>query len=106
MVQQTILFCVVVESLRFYSTSDAMSECSFHVRLRLLVGEVDPAEPAMRMFIAFIHHWDVSLSLFTDDEKLAQQSSNSQMFDVSESGLHETVQIKSGWVVIMIAEYR
>lgn len=72
----------------------------------LVFGMVVPSEPTLQVFIAFVHHSCIALSLCTLNVKLREQSSCPESFDIGHSRLHELIQVERRGFVVMVAEDR
>lgn len=66
---QLILFCYIIEFLIYYCACYSMAKCSFYLCNHIII--IYPTEPAMRIFITFIHHCNIFFTLLSDYVKLA-----------------------------------
>jgi hypothetical protein len=83
-----ILHCFISISILIFNLFCYLSCYQF---CGLIVNCVNPPEPALQIFITFIHHSNILLPLLINNIKLRQYTSCLKLFNVSHSSLHEFI---------------
>lgn len=65
---------------------------------------IEPSDPALVMLVALVHHGSILLALLSYDIKLAQYSSSSQPLDIVHASFHESLELDSGRIIVVITE--